>query len=99
MQIIQGSFLVFSSSDPCSNSSESTDLNMDFCSFDNGCKQLYEQTSMQEFLFLTQINISCISKSCLKAVDPDQLASEKPVQFSITQVTFIYTWPVHEIWY
>ena len=28
---------------------ESPDLNMDFHSFDNGCKQLYEYTPMQEY--------------------------------------------------
>ena len=31
---------------------ESPDLNMDFRSFDNGCKQLYEKISMQEYMFV-----------------------------------------------
>ena len=30
---------------------DSSDLNMEFRSFDNGFKQLYEQVSMQECLF------------------------------------------------
>ena len=34
---------------------ESPDLNMDFRSFDNGCKQLYELISMQEYLFTVDI--------------------------------------------
>ena len=41
MQIMQGLFEVFSSQTHVQTARESPDLNMDFRSFDNGCKQLY----------------------------------------------------------
>ena len=49
MQIMQGSFKYFQVQTHVQTARESPDLNMDFRSFDNGCKQLYEKTSMQEY--------------------------------------------------
>ena len=42
MQIMQGSFKYFQVQTHVQTARESPDLNMDFRSFDNGCKQLYE---------------------------------------------------------
>ena len=48
MEIMQVHFKYFQVQTHVQTARESPDLNMDFRSFDNGCKQLYEQTSMQE---------------------------------------------------
>ena len=42
MQIVQAHFKYFQVQTHVQTARESSDLNMDFCSFDNGCKQLYE---------------------------------------------------------
>ena len=47
---------------------ESCDLNMDFCSFDNGSKQLCVTNFMQEYGFMVWMKNS---------LDPDQLASKQ----------------------
>ena len=48
MQIMQAHFKYFQVQTHVQTARESPDLNMDFRSFDNGCKQLYEKISMQE---------------------------------------------------
>ena len=55
MQIMQGSFKHFQVQTHVQTARESPDLNMDFRSFDNGCKQLYEKISMQEYHFFNEL--------------------------------------------